>query len=631
MSEPRASDAPSALGTAPATGAQAATATPTDTPPAPASPGTRRGALLLVLALATGAFGLAILAPYRVDTDTGFQLRALEQWQRGESPSPGTLRLPDADDLSRDALVWSSWWPPGFPFLYAPLAATGLSLAAALRLTSFLLFLAGAAGWMRLAGRLGLTAGPLLLFAASVAACAVTVGGAISLRSTDNLTFAGMPWLMLLVLRSARTSPAPGPGLLWLCGLSLGATYLLKYTFFLAALAAGAWLALQLLRRGAQPTSARLLRTAALCLGIVLPVIALIGLSAWQSGRLAESATGARSLWQAEDLRSAQPLPLLFSFLGAPGLALFQSHLWITHLLYFSDRYLRWLRPLDLFQRLMLKSLLGAFGTLTLAWALTRRPVRALAAASSLAASARSLALTTVAGFYLVLAAVSLAVQYNYLANEPRYAIGVLPLLHPFVLLGLLAAASQSAGAQRSSVVARGAAWAALVVFFAAPLAFAAGIFWHSEVAARRSSPYTAGSTGLYLPELSRNVPELQAAVAALLRTPRDVVVIAGPAGWGASFIMWLDLPGRTLPISTFSLPLGGSYHRAADLRAATPPLTTTRPLRVVLVAALDLQRQGWLARLMRRFPQARAWTAAPAVRDAAVGIWWSDLLAAAR
>ncbi len=60
---------------------------------------------LLVLALAVLAFLAGAAVPYRVDTDTAFQLESVRQWTRGDSPSPGMLRLPDPGDLSRDELV----------------------------------------------------------------------------------------------------------------------------------------------------------------------------------------------------------------------------------------------------------------------------------------------------------------------------------------------------------------------------------------------------------------------------------------------------------------------------------------------------------------------------------------------
>ena len=62
---------------------------------------------LLVLALSSAAFLAAAAVPYRVDTDTAFQLGSVVQWTRGISPAPGMFRLPDPADLSRDRQVWN--------------------------------------------------------------------------------------------------------------------------------------------------------------------------------------------------------------------------------------------------------------------------------------------------------------------------------------------------------------------------------------------------------------------------------------------------------------------------------------------------------------------------------------------
>jgi hypothetical protein len=577
-------------------------------------PAGRREAYAALLLLVAAVFLAASFVPYRVDTDTGFQLRSLQQWTRGETPSPGTLRLPDADDLSRDALVWSSWWPPGFPFLYAPLAAAGLSLAATLRVTSFLLFLAGAIGWMRIADGMPLTRPVRLLYALSLAAYAMTFGGATSLRSADNLSFAAAPWLVLLVLRQAAR---PTAWRLLLCGVALGTSYWLKYTLFLVALPLAAWLAARILWQGWRDRKAWL-RVALLGFGLALPIAALVAVNAWQSRSLAEGATGARSLWKAEDLRSAKPLPVALGVAGAPGLALFQSHLWIRHLFYFSDGRLRFLRPLDNFERLRLVSLAGLPGTAVLLWAL------AACWRSRFETLRLSLAVTAACGFYAALGAVSLAVLYNYPANEPRYAIGLMPLLHPFALTAWLAKARSSRRAARIPAA------AALALFFLAPIAFATVNFVRNELGAPLAHPSRPSATGLYVPEISsRDVPAVQHQIAGFLRSPRDVVVLAGPAGWGSSLMMWLEMPWRTLPVSTFCLPLGGRYVEAADLRASRP-LTSAHPLRIVLVASLSLAPEGWLARLQSRFPQARTWTATPPVPGANVGIWFSDLEAPA-
>jgi hypothetical protein len=196
-----------------------------------------------------------------------------------------------------------------------------------------------------------------------------------------------------------------------------------------------------------------------------------------------------------------------------------------------------------------------------------------------------------------------------------------MPLLHPFVLLGWRAAFGR-----RSRTGERLIAAASFTLFFLAPTAFVAIDFAKNEIGHRLIPGYQASSTGLWVPEISSgSVPQVQAAVASLLRSPQDVVIVASPAGSGESFLMWLEMPGRVLPVTTFNLPLGGRYLQAADLKS-DQPLTTSRPLRVVLLTARSLDAEGWLARLQARFPQAHGWTRGPDVPGANAEIWFSDL-----
>ncbi|MBW8873587.1 MAG: hypothetical protein JF614_01370 [Acidobacteria bacterium] len=566
----------------------------------------------LLLALAGGAFLVATLAPYRVDVDTGFQLRSLQQWVRGESPNPGTLRLPDPHDLSRDALVWSTWWPPGFPFLYSPLAATGLSLAAALRITSFLLCLAGSLGWLRLTELFALPRTARLLYAVSLAAYAGTIGGAATLSSADVLSYAFAPWLVALVLRQGgETSPLR----LVLTGLALGSSYWLKYTLFVMALPLAGWLAWRVGLGGGGPWTSRASRLAALALGLALPVAALLAIDLRHSESLSASASGSRSDWVSDQPQDIGLLPATLGLAAAPGLALFQNHVWITHLVYFSDSRLPFLRNLGNAHRLRVKSLLGIPITAALVWGL------ALGLRGRARGALPSLALTVTAGFYLLLAIVSMAIGYNYLANEPRFGVAILPLVQAPALAGWLAGCGPSASRGR-----RAASALLLAACFGAPLLFVTADFAKNQIADRRTAPYTAAATGLFMPEISpRSVPEVQAAVAAVLRSPRDIVVLAGPLGWGSPLMMWLDFPWRTLPETTFLGPLGTGYRDAANLRSSGP-LTVSRPLRVVLVVAKSLLAGGELPRLQARFPQARTWQAAPAPVHSNVVLWFSDL-----
>jgi hypothetical protein len=569
------------------------------------------GAVLLVLAAA--AFLAATAVPYRVDSDIAFQIKPIEQWLQGVTPTPFTLRLPDPQDLSRDSSLWSNWWPPALPLLYTPLAAAGLPLANALRVTSLLLFLAGSFGWLQLGERAGLSGLGRPLYAVSLAAYALTIGGAATLHTADLPAYAAGPWLILLALRQGERET--GPGRLFLGGLALGATYWVRYALFLTSLPLLAWVAIRnagAVRLSRWRWSFRLRHLAALGLGFALPVLVLFLLNLRQAA-LAETVSGARSLWHL-DRRAAHPLFLALSVLGSPGLGAFQGDLWITHLAYFSDAWLPWVRNFGEIERLALKAVLGLPGTLALAWALYRARRRA----SPLAPFATLLA----AGFYAALALVSLLVGYNYLLNEPRLAAGLVPLLQAILIAECLAA-WRDARAPRTRAIAA----LALTVVFAVPTAFAAASFAKKDLHDRYTLRYRTSRTGLFMPELAeRDVPTVRAVVAANLRSPRDVVVLAGYGGWGDSaFVPWLEFPQRTFPVAPFFEPLGVRYVAAADLRG-TATFRSSRPLRLVLVLARALVQDGTLSRLEGRVPQARLWTAVPLPAGANVAVYFSDL-----
>ena len=568
---------------------------------------------LLVLAItACAAYFAASFVPYRVDTDIGFQLRSVQQWARGESPSPATLRLPDPADLSRDRLVWSNWWPPGLPFLYAPLVALGLPLGTAVRATSLLLFLVGSAGWLQLSARVELPRWAAVLYALSLLAYGLSLGGAATLRTGDQIAYAAGPWVALLALR--RSEAAASAGGLFLCGLALGATYWLRYSLFVAALPLLAFVAVRTFTGAAdRPQPARLGRIALLGLGFALPVAALLLLNVAFSDNLTESLTGTRSAWDISRDSASRPFALATSFLGSPGLALFQSDLWLTHLTSFSDRLLPFLRGLGNGERIVIKSLLAVPLTGLLLWSLLRARRR-------LPGPLPSLALVATAGFFLALTAISIGVRYNYLGNEAaRFAAGFMPMVHPLVLAAWLTPDLRMPDRRLDRALG-----AAILALLAAQVLFSLANFLKNDLYDRRALPYTAASTGLFTPEIARDVPAVQATVAALLRSPRDAVLVAGPVGWGSAFIMWLELPGRVLPVATFYEPLGARYLDAASLRG-TRPYATRSPLRVVLVVSRTLLEDGWLGKLQARFPQAGQWQTAP-TPDAAVVISYSDL-----
>ena len=174
-------------------------------------------------------------------------------------------------------------------------------------------------------------------------------------------------------------------------------------------------------------------------------------------------------------------------------------------------------------------------------------------------------------GFYLLLAVISPARELRLPDPGDPLAGRCAPPGLPFRARGGLSA---------------GTAWhrhfAALLLGI--PLVFATASFAKNDLHDRLPLRGSAAETGLLTPGFrQRNVPEVRAAVAAALRSPGGRGRGGRPGrGWGSSYVMGLDLPFRTLPLSTFSAPLGARYLDAAEL--AAPPLTLLTASRVVLV-----------------------------------------------
>jgi hypothetical protein len=569
--------------------------------------------LLVLLVLTAGVFLAALPVPYRLETDTAFQVKSILQWRAGDSPTPATLLLPDPADLGRDSLAWSNWWPPAFPFLAAPLAALGLPIAAALRGTAFLLFLAGSLGWLRLAGRLESRRGVLLLFAVSLAAYAMTLGGASSLRSTDLLSYAAGPWLFLLALTpGARETPVR----LGLAGLALGASYGVRYSLFLVALPLLLFLAgIELLQAG-RPARVRMARLAVLGTGFALPVVLLLAFNLRQSAETDEAVSGSRTAWTLEKAPPLSPAFEALSFAGAPGLALFQNDPWMTHVAFFSDARLPALRGLDDTARRAVKSALALPATLALAWGLVRARRRQ-------PAPVLFLALLAVAGFYLAMTVLSGLYHFDYLANEPRLAVGFMPFLQLLALSGWLPEPWPAGWRRAASALVPAVVLAACGLV---PLLFVGASFLKNDLYDRLRPGYETSPTGLLMAEVSdRDVPEVLAALRSVVRSPGDLVVLVGAPGASCAYVPWLELRQRALPMGPLCAELGRRYYRIANLKS-TSPLTSSRPLRVVL--ALPRGPAGAAVRpaLQARFPQARRWRRAPVPLHSNLEIYVSDL-----
>jgi hypothetical protein len=73
----------------------------------------RRVELGLVLAISALVLLATARVPEGIVGDAAVQLRALQQYVAGQSPSLNHVVMPQPTDLAHDGAVWITWWPPG--------------------------------------------------------------------------------------------------------------------------------------------------------------------------------------------------------------------------------------------------------------------------------------------------------------------------------------------------------------------------------------------------------------------------------------------------------------------------------------------------------------------------------------
>jgi hypothetical protein len=225
---------------------------------------------ILIVALLV-VFGLLARVPQSVHPDQAAQLRALQQYVAGRSPSLNTVIEPDLRDLSRDRAIWIVSRPPGPQLAAYVWRAAGFSLGTAVRIVAILCLIAGTVGWFRWYGqfdmpksvRYGVAAALPFLHQAS---------NSLYLFTQDTLSFAAAPWILLLALWLARRRDTASLGAWCIVGLALGSTYVIKYSLFFLGFGAAVWLATR-----SRPHRARLV---ALAIGCAIPIAALSVLNA---------------------------------------------------------------------------------------------------------------------------------------------------------------------------------------------------------------------------------------------------------------------------------------------------------------------------------------------------------------
>jgi hypothetical protein len=107
----------------------------------------QRVLLILMLISSLLVLCIALKNPQGLYSDSAWQLKALQQFIIGTSPSFNHFVRPSYDDLSVNQAIWITWWPPGTNLLAYPLLAQGIPIGISIRIIAFVCLILGSLGW----------------------------------------------------------------------------------------------------------------------------------------------------------------------------------------------------------------------------------------------------------------------------------------------------------------------------------------------------------------------------------------------------------------------------------------------------------------------------------------------------
>ena len=202
--------------------------------------GSSRSPVYVFLALSSVWFLVNLQTPPAVGGDLQYQMVGFRQFISGQTDQFNTQVSPMVDiDLAKDRIEPNIWFPPGPMWLLYPLAKLGLSPDSAARWMLFVSFLLGGAGFLALAGRLGISLPARLGMSLVLVSFTLSRDGlsVVSPTSADCLGMALFPWACLGTLEvlgrlheksKVQEFIFPFIGL----GLVTGSLYLVKYSWF---------------------------------------------------------------------------------------------------------------------------------------------------------------------------------------------------------------------------------------------------------------------------------------------------------------------------------------------------------------------------------------------------------------
>lgn len=582
---------------------------------------------LIVLFIATLFFLISSFYPYEIYSDVALQLKSVQQWLKAESNLFNSVVVPKTADLSRDVQSWITVLPPGVPLFFMPMVALGLPLGMAAKFTAYVLFILGCLGWIKLANTLQANFPTKIIFSLMLSLYSVTIAS-VNVLYGDVLPFGIMPWLFLYTLYVSRCFQSVNKDYgsvavnSCLSGILLGSVFWLKYSAFLVSSGLLLYLAICFLFFKSKYSFKRRFLLLVICATSFLSLVFIFVLANKHfSGILSHMLDykHCRDVVYIRRSPSTMGPQLLISLLGSPGLALSQSHGWLSHIILCSDSIFPFFRSLDFYQRAIPLAIAGIPGTLIFFWLLLYS-VKIFGKRIFIFACCITFVPFVLLGYVSNIFGINILIfQSN------RYASA----FFVFTQILLIGALYQIFSKTRSTKM-RVFISFVFMVFFLVPSLFYLAYFVKNTIAERLGHKYITTENRIYVPTLSEtNVKSAVDKINSVIKSPRDVVILAVMDCYGSSVEPWLEIKQRSLPLSydfsyfSFTPELEGAiFHSPAIFR-------TSRDLRVIIVISKTLEnKEGILLKLKQKFPQAKAWNHIEDGTDvnALISVWYSDL-----
>ncbi|WP_333411355.1 hypothetical protein [Microcoleus sp. F10-B6] len=517
---------------------------------------------------------VALKNPQSLYSDSAWQMKALQQFIAGDSPSFNHLVRPSYNDLAVNEAIWITWWPPGTNLLTYPLMAQGIPVGMSIRIIAIASFVLGSLGWISWFSLFDLPIwiGGIL----AVAIPSLRYGNhALFQYSAEVLVSAYAPWLLLATYQFSKfwknetiyiknwvkvliISPV--------MGLIIGLGFILKYSLLFIVLGTLIYLGFQCATNNSlQQKNSKLTPYLLVCLFSAIPLLTL----SLVNQNLAKTANLITATAKIIGLKWQSFIYLIAN----PALAMTDAELLgKTLILNFQPS----IAPNSLWI-----GLIGIPGGIVLLWLILRRQERAVSEASLLAKIVFFTSMAAIFGIWSVGATVSYEARHVTAAS-----LAILPVA--------LQSGCELWNKKYDSFFIKISLCIAAIFYIVIPLVYSSTSIF---IKARETSVnYTPASSQIYNPWLaSQDLAKVRTELVKDFNEQTDIWYLPDP-------VAALDLPGRAI------ITHADFYGGLQDTNLHRQAFYTSIPLRVHVLLPPRFEDNGKGALIRSSFPQADEW-----------------------